>query len=187
MHSNSALWYLLPWIPGTQSSKVLLCQMCSPCTTVSGLILMNRLVVRYFCLNCNVQRHWSHGFWYDADNVLHEQIFPWDLHFYTHRSTKFRPSVRPPVRLSVYGQNRVRPVSSTILAGSISYLHILSSNLRKWAASKFGNFGKFNKFSTLTFFCSWLGIQYDSIVWVIMGRPGYSQNAGVLVVLVVSV
>ena len=37
-------------------------------------------------------------------------------------------SVRPSVRLSVCGQNRVRSVSSTILIGSISYLHILSSN-----------------------------------------------------------
>ena len=30
----------------------------------------------------------------------------------------------------------------------------------------------------------WLGIQHDSIVWVIMRRRGYLQNAGVLVVLV---
>ena len=35
------------------------------------------------------------------------------------------------VRLSVCGQNRVRSVSSTILIGSISYLHILSSNFRR--------------------------------------------------------
>ena len=38
------------------------------------------------------------------------------------------------VRLSVCGQNRVRSVSSTILVGSISYLHILSSNLRRCVA-----------------------------------------------------
>ena len=37
----------------------------------------------------------------------------------------------PSVRLSVCGQNRVRSVSSTILNESISYLHILSSNLRR--------------------------------------------------------
>ena len=30
----------------------------------------------------------------------------------------------------------------------------------------------------------WLGIQHDSIVWVITRRRGYPQNAGVLVVLV---
>ena len=35
------------------------------------------------------------------------------------------------VRLSVCGQNRVRPVSSTILVESISYLHILSCNFRR--------------------------------------------------------
>ena len=45
-----------------------------------------------------------------------------------------RLSVRPSVRLSVCGQNRVRSVSSTILIGSISYLHILWSNLRKCVA-----------------------------------------------------
>ena len=35
------------------------------------------------------------------------------------------------ITLSVCGQNRVRSVSSTILIGSISYLHILSSNFRR--------------------------------------------------------
>ena len=35
------------------------------------------------------------------------------------------------VRLSICGQNRVRSVSSTILAWSISYLHTLSSNFRR--------------------------------------------------------
>ena len=38
------------------------------------------------------------------------------------------------VRLSVCGQKRVRSVSSTILIGSISYLHILSSNFRRCVA-----------------------------------------------------
>ena len=32
----------------------------------------------------------------------------------------------------------------------------------------------------------WLGIQNDSIVWVIMMRRGYPQNAGVLVILVIT-
>ena len=40
----------------------------------------------------------------------------------------------PSVRLSVCGQNRVHSVSSTILIGSISYLHILSSNFRRCVA-----------------------------------------------------
>ena len=38
------------------------------------------------------------------------------------------------VRLSVFGQNRVRSVSSTILIGSILYLHILSNNSRRCVA-----------------------------------------------------
>ena len=40
------------------------------------------------------------------------------------------------VRPSVCGQNRVRSVSSTIIVGSISYLHILSINLRRCVACK---------------------------------------------------
>ena len=63
----------------------------------------------------------------------------------------------PSVCLSVCGQNRVRSVSSTILIGSISYLHILSSNLRRCVAcnahfkiQKFKNYGEFFKFVTLT-------------------------------------
>ena len=66
-----------------------------------------------------------------------------------------RPSVRPSVRPSkgycnisvcppVCGQNRVRSVSYTILVGSISYLHILSSNFRRYVACKgYCNIAKF--------------------------------------------
>ena len=68
-----------------------------------------------------------------------------------------RPSVRLSVRLSVCGQNRVRSVSSRILIGSISYLHILSSNFRRCVAcnahfkiQKIWNFGDFFKFVTMT-------------------------------------
>ena len=57
------------------------------------------------------------------------------------------------VRLSVCGQNRVRSVSSTILVGFISYLHILSSNFRRCVVCnarfkilKIWNFGEFFKF-----------------------------------------
>ena len=46
--------------------------------------------------------------------------------------TGFTLSVHP----SVCGQNRVRSVSSAILVGSISYLHIFSSNFRKCVACK---------------------------------------------------
>ena len=58
-----------------------------------------------------------------------------------------RLSVRPSVCLSICGWNRVRSVSSTILARSISYLHILSSIVRRcvivifflaWKKLKFG-------------------------------------------------
>ena len=48
--------------------------------------------------------------------------------------TGFTLSVRLSVPLSICGQNRVRSVSSTIVVGSISYLHSLSSNFRRCVA-----------------------------------------------------
>ena len=53
----------------------------------------------------------------------------------------------------------------------------------------FSNFSAFTLKKTLQFCLQYfhnflLGILYESIIWVIMGRWGYSQNAGVLVVLV---
>ena len=78
------------------------------------------------------------------------------------------------VRLSVCGQNRVRSVSSTILIGSISYLHILSSNFRRCVACN-ARF-KIQKFVNFDFVFFWLGIQYDSMVWVTMRRRGVSSE-----------
>ena len=61
--------------------------------------------------------------------------------------TGFTSSVRLSVCPSVCGQNRVRSVSSTILVGSISYLHILSSNVRMCVACKY--YWKIPKFEFL--------------------------------------
>ena len=83
------------------------------------------------------------------------------------------------VRLSVCGQNRVRSVSSTILIGSISYLDILLSNFRRcvvcYACFKIQKFGIF-LICNFDFVLFWLGIQYDSMVWVIMRRRGVSSE-----------
>ena len=82
--------------------------------------------------------------------------------------TGFTLSVCLPVHLVICGQNRVRSVSSTILAGSISYLHILSTNFRRCVACH-----KILAISLNFHLCLvWLGIQYESIVWVIMGWRG---------------
>ena len=51
------------------------------------------------------------------------------LQQHTPASTKLKGGYTG-ITLSVCGQNCVRSVSSTILIGSISYLHILSSNFR---------------------------------------------------------
>ena len=69
-------------------------------------------------------------------------------------------SVCSSIHLSVCGQNRVFSVSSTILVGSISYLHILSSNFRRCVVYKV----LFIKIETLG-----------------GGGGGYPQNAVVLV------
>ena len=45
-------------------------------------------------------------------------------------------------------------------------------------------FGNFLYICNYDFVLSWLGIWCESLVWVIMGRQGVSQNAGILVVLV---
>ena len=51
---------------------------------------------------------------------------------------------------------------------------------------------KYLKFWRIFYICNfdfvffWLGIQYDSMVWVIMRRWWYPQNAGVLVVLIMT-
>ena len=101
-------------------------------------------------------------------------------------------SVRPSVRPShVRPASHVRSIAPTILVESISYLHILSSNFRRFVACQVSC--KMSKFDFWQFFkiCNfdvlfWLGIWCESLVWVITGRRGVSQNVGVLVVLVLT-
>ena len=90
-------------------------------------------------------------------------------------------SVCPSVCPSVRPASRVRSVAPTVLVGSISYLHILSSNFRRCVA---GNFWQFYKICNFDFVLLWLWIWWESLLWVIMRQWGVSQIAGVLVVLV---
>ena len=120
---------------------------------------------------------------------------PWFIIHYTSRFNEVERG-HTGFTLSVCGQNRVLSVFSAILIGSISYLHILSSNFRECVAcnvcskiKKNWSLGEFCKFSTLIFILFWLGIQYESVVCVIMrggggGGGGYPQNVGIVVVLV---
>ena len=96
-------------------------------------------------------------------------------------------SVRPSIRPYVCPASCGCFVMPAVLVGSISYLYILSGNFRRFVAynvscKKFKNlnFGQFFEIFNLVLF--WLGIWCESLVWVIMGRQGISQNAGVLVV-----
>ena len=82
-------------------------------------------------------------------------------------------SVCPCVCPSICGQNCVCSVSCAILAGSILYLHILSGNFR-WCVT-YNVFSKILKlvFLQIYWICKfvlfWLGIWYESTIWVIMG------------------
>ena len=94
-----------------------------------------------------------------------------------------RPFVHPPPRF--------RSVAPTVLVRSISYLYILSSNFRRCVVCKvYGKkiqnlyFWQFFKICNFDFVLFWLGMWCESLVWVIMGRQGVSQNADVLAVLV---
>ena len=93
------------------------------------------------------------------------------------------------VRPSICGQNRVHSVSSTILIGSISclqYYQVTSEGVsRVMFVSKLKNlkFLRNLEICNFDFVFFWLGIQYDSIVWVIMRRQGYPKNTGILVLI----
>ena len=49
------------------------------------------------------------------------------------------------------------------------------------------NFWQFSNICYFDFVLFWHGIWCESVVWVIMGRRGVSQNSGVLVVLVIHI
>ena len=84
------------------------------------------------------------------------------------------------------------PLCSFFSSGWIHFIFIhLIKQLQKMSRAKF--LAKFQNFKFCQFFkiCNfvlfWLGIWCESLVWLIMGRRGVSQNAGVLVVLVLGI
>ena len=90
-------------------------------------------------------------------------------------------SVCPSVRLSVF-------VAPTVLVGSISYLYIVSNNFRRCVSCKVDCkiiFGSFFNIYNFDFVLFWL---WD-LMWITSmdnhWMAGVSQNAGVLVVLVI--
>ena len=101
------------------------------------------------------------------------------------------PSVCPSVCLSV-----PHPVSAMYhLQFWLDPFHIYTSYqatsegvscvkfLAKYKKLKFWQFFKICNFDIVLF---WLGICCESLVWVIMGRQGVSQNEGILVVLILT-
>ena len=118
---------------------------------------------------------------------------------YTGFTSPVHPSVRLSVCPSVCGQNRVRSVTFTILAGSISHLHILLSNFRCVTCNvSLQN----SKIWIIVWLClvltwdliwistmgsrGWVGVGGGRGWGVWRGVGGYFQNAGILVGLVQS-
>ena len=104
--------------------------------------ILNRAIKGLHCIfGCELDSHYTH--------CLNEVE-----RGYTGFSLGVHPSVHRYVCPSVDKNISVPSVSSTILAGSIWYLHILSSNFRRCVMSivyfKIWSFGKFFKLVTLT-------------------------------------
>ena len=132
----------------------------------------------FFNVQCTVCQHLLLQWSFD---VIRPQAINW---------TKVYTGCTLSVRLSVCGQNRVCSVSSTIPIGCILYFHILSSRFRGCIACKFSKFKNLKfwqilKICYFDFVLFWLGIQYELVNSMgIQGTAGYTQNAGVLIVLV---
>ena len=89
-----------------------------------------------------------------------------------------RPSVRPHPLCSAYSTGWIHFISIHVMKQLQKVCPVISllQNFKIWF------FWQTNVTLTLSF----LGIWCESLVWVIMGRRRVSQNAGILVVLVVS-
>ena len=131
------------------------------------------------CLSLKILLHLT----YECELLQHS----WCLFNLQSYSLSVHVSVHP----SVHPASHFCSVAPTVLAGSISYSYILSSNFRRCvrhvkllAKFKTFNFCQFFKICNFDFVFFWLAIWCESLVWVIMGWLGVSQNAGVLVVLV---
>ena len=102
----------------------------------------------------------------------------------------FTPSVRLSVRPSVPRPSRIPcPLCSFYSSGWIHFIfiHLIKELYKVCRMQGFLQnlkFWQFFKICNFDFVLFWLGIWCESLVWVIMGRQGVSQNAGVLVVLV---
>ena len=120
-------------------------------------VINNYVMLRlhYVIVICKLfaKTRWMKG----IDKIAISEILPWwtDGYYTPPHFNKVERGVYwfHLVRLSVCPQNCVRSVSSTILVGSILYLHTFSSCLIRCANIKWiqiWNFGEFFKFVTLT-------------------------------------
>ena len=138
------------------------------------------------CLNNCIDVELSSPVISQLDDCCHFACF-FFIH-YTPCITKLLGGIVVSLHPSICPASRVHSVAPTVLVGSISYLYTLSSNVRICVVCKvkiwiFGSF--FFKFVTLTLFV----LTWD-LMWITSmgnhGAVGVSQNADVLVVLVLS-
>ena len=101
----------------------------------------------------------------------------------------FTLSVRPSVRPSVPRPSRIPcPLCSFYSSGWIHFIfmHLIKQLQKVCLVQSFlqnFKFWQFFKICNFDFVLFWLRIWCESLVWVIMGRRGVSQNAGVLVMM----
>ena len=123
------------------SSKFHLCLSLQCCVqyNTAGLVqdcsisIANALEILQSCTKpslCHIGPCYTRTWTYFIINLLYPFLFirSWKGGILVSR----RPSICP----TACGQNRVHSVTSTILVGSISYLHILSSNFRRCVACR---------------------------------------------------
>ena len=131
-HKSYCCSLCLSWLLSSESS------MCSSIVEVWGIIIPPLQQSQYTTAIPPVTKPVYHRYTTAIPPVYKASIPPLQQNQYTGFTWSVHlsvcPSVRPSICPSICGRNCVCSVSSTMLAGSISYLHILSSNFRRCVA-----------------------------------------------------
>ena len=141
-------------------------------------------------------QHFQMHFFYEKMWFLECKYSKWDIYTFqiippAQQScwggilVSLRPSVPRPSRIpcplcSFYSSGWIHFIFMHLIKQLQKVCHV-QSFLPNFKNFKFWQFFKICNFDFVLF---WLGIWCESLVWVIMGRRGVSQNAGILVVLV---
>ena len=118
----------------------------------------------------------------DCNNYTPAQRSCWGVYWFHSVCLSFHPSVPHPL-CSAYNSGWIHFI----------FIHLIKQlYFGRWVTCKVScetskyKFWQCLKICNFDFVLFWLGIWCESLVWVIVGRQGVSQNAGILVVLVIS-